>query len=136
MLSYYAEGMSGIDVCYLEHTRIRNGTIEYERAKTDTRARVILQDKAKEIIEKYRDESYFDFVFPIFKNKNQVIFSRHKRVQYIGECVNATLRKICTELGIQEKITWSTARSSFISKLLDEGYHPLIVAEQTGNSRK
>jgi len=33
-----------------------------------------------------------------------------------------------------EKITWSTARSSFISRMVDEGYHPLQIAEQVGNS--
>lgn len=134
MFSYYAGGMSGIDVCYLEHCRIRNGTIEYERIKTDTRARVILPEKAQRIIDKYRGESYFDFVFPVFKKKDQTMVSRHKRVQYIGEGVNTLLRKVCADLEITQKITWSTARSSFISKMLDEGYHPLIVAEQTGNS--
>ena len=44
------------------------------------------------------------------------------------------LRKICDEAGITETVVWSSARGSFISRLIDEGYHPLQIAEQTGNS--
>ena len=29
---------------------------------------------------------------------------------------------------------WSSARASFITRMLDEGYHPFQVAEQAGNS--
>ena len=36
--------------------------------------------------------------------------------------------------GIYENVTWRMARSYFISKMVDEGYHALQIAEQTGNS--
>lgn len=55
-------------------------------------------------------------------------------VKRVGNKVNKTLQKICDHLGIREKVYWSSARSSFISKMIDEGYHPLQVAEQVGNS--
>ena len=55
-------------------------------------------------------------------------------VSRVGGKVNKTLQKICDHLGIREKVYWSSARSSFISKMIDEGYHPLQVAEQVGNS--
>lgn len=53
---------------------------------------------------------------------------------YVTHMVSSTLKKVCTELGIPHHITWSTARSSFICKMLDEGYHVYQVAEMTGNS--
>lgn len=134
LFSYYAGGMSGIDICYMEHSWIKGNSIEYERTKFDNRVRVILTVKAADLIEKYRSESYLNYVFPVFKKRAQSMTSRYDRVRYVTASVNATLKKICKVLGIPDKITWSTARSSFISKMLDDGFHIMQVAEQTGNS--
>lgn len=134
LFSYYACGMSPIDVCYLERDRVKDGMIVYERIKLDRVARVVLIDKAAEIIERYRTESYMNYVFPVFKWKKMDQAHMYATVKRVGNKVNKTLQKICDYLGIREKIYWSSARSSFISKMIDEGYHPLQVAEQVGNS--
>ena len=97
-------------------------------------ARVVLIDKAAEIIERYRTESYMNYVFPVFKWKKMDQVHMYATVKRVGNKVNKTLQKICDYLGIREKVYWSSARSSFISKMIDEGYHPLQVAEQVGNS--
>ena len=93
LFSYYAGGMSAIDVCLLTRDQIKDDQIIYERTKYDKQARVIIIDKAAEIIERYRTEAYMNYVFPTI-----------------------------------------TARSSYISKMIDEGFHPLQVAELAGNS--
>lgn len=134
LFSYYACGMSPIDVCYLERDRIKDGMIIYERIKLDRVARVVLIDKAAEIIERYRTESYMNYVFPVFKWKKMDQAHMYATVSRVSCKVNKTLQKICDHLGIREKVYWSSARSSFISKMIDEGYHPLQVAEQVGNS--
>ncbi|MFR9166177.1 MAG: hypothetical protein ACLVKO_08195 [Dysgonomonas sp.] len=46
---------------------------------------------------------------------------------------NKFLKKACLNLSISKKVTWSCARSGFISKMIDEGYHPSQVAELAGN---
>ena len=134
LFSYYAGGMSGIDVCHMDQSWIKNGTIEYERIKYPNKARVIISDKAEALIEKYRTSGHMSYVFPVFKKKDMSISSRMNRVAYINKKVNQTLKKICELLEISEKITWSTARSSFISRMVDEGYPVLQICEQTGNS--
>lgn len=134
LFSYYACGMSPIDVCYLERDRIKDGMIVYERIKLDRVARVVLIDKAAELIERYRTESYMNYVFPVFKWKKMDQAHMYATVSRVSCKVNRTLQKICDHLGIREKVYWSSARSSFISKMIDEGYHPLQVAEQVGNS--
>lgn len=48
--------------------------------------------------------------------------------------VNETLQKICDHCGIKSRVTWGTTRSSYISKMIDEGFHPLQVTEIAGNS--
>ena len=134
LFSYYAGGMSGIDICYLERHMINGDSLKYERIKTDKICRVILTEKALALIEKYKPLAYMNYLFPIFKLKNMSQHKMYTRVNYTTRMVAETLRKICAELGINHHITWSTARSSFICKMLDEGYHVYQVAEMTGNS--
>lgn len=134
LFSYYACGMSPIDICFLEKDRIKDGMIVYERIKLDRVARVLLIDKATEIIERYRTESYMNYVFPVFKWKKMDQAHLYATVSRVSCKVNRTLQKVCDHLGIREKVYWSSARSSFISKMVDEGYHPLQIAEQVGNS--
>ena len=69
-----------------------------------------------------------------FKLKNMPQHKMYTRVNYINHMVADTMQKVCAELGIPHHITWGTARSSFICKMLDEGYHIYQVAEMTGNS--
>lgn len=134
LFSYYAGGMSGIDICYLERHMINGDSLKYERIKTDKICRVILTEKALAIIEKYRPLAYMNYLFPVFKLKNMPQHKMYTRVNYINHMVADTMQKVCAELGIPHHITWGTARSSFICKMLDEGYHIYQVAEMTGNS--
>lgn len=134
LFSYYAGGMSAIDVCLLTRDQIKDDQIIYERTKYDKQARVIIIDKAAEIIERYRTEAYMNYVFPTIKRCNLTQTKLYGRVKRINEKVNETLQKICDHCGIKSRVTWGTARSSYISKMIDEGFHPLQVAELAGNS--
>lgn len=134
LFSYYAGGMSAIDVCLLARNQIKDDQIIYERTKYDKQARVIIIDKAAEIIERYRTESYMNYVFPTIKRCNPTQFKLYGLVKRINAKVNETLRKIFDLCGIKSRVTWGTARSSYISKMIDEGFHPLQVAELAGNS--
>lgn len=134
LFSYYAGGMSAIDVCLLTRNQIKGDMIIYDRTKYDKQARVIIIDKAAEIIERYRSEAYMNYVFPTIKRCNSTQSKLYGRVKRINEKVNQTLQKICDHCGIKSRVTWGTARSSYISKMIDEGFHPLQVAELAGNS--
>ena len=134
LFSYYAGGMSAIDVCLLTRDQIKDDQIIYERTKYDKQARVIIIDKAVEIIERYRTEAYMNYVFPTIKRCNLTQTKLYGRVKRINEKVNEPLQKICDHCGIKSRVTWGTARSSYISKMIDEGFHPLQVAELAGNS--
>lgn len=134
LFSYYAGGISNIDICYLNRRCIKKDEIAYERIKCNKQVRVVLLDKARDIIEKYRKEAYMNYVFPIFKRRDMSEKNMYELVSRLTVKVNKTLNKICQHQGITERVTWSTARSSFISKLIDEGYHPLQIAEQVGNN--
>ena len=134
LFSYYAGGMSAIDVCLLTRERIKDDIIIYDRTKFDKQARVILTDKAIGIIDRYRDTAYMNYVFPTIKRCNPTQAKLYGRVKRINEKVNRTLKKICDLSGIGQRVTWNTARSSYISRMIAEGFHPLQVAELAGNS--
>ncbi len=123
LFSYYAGGMSAIDVCLLTRDQIKDDQIIYERTKYDKQARVIIIDKAAEIIERYRTEAYMNYVFPTIKRCNLTQTKLYGRVKRINEKVNDRHKKSGEHCGYPP--VRGTARSSYISKMIDEGFHPV-----------
>ena len=55
LFSFYARGMSFVDICYLRKENIRGGTLHYERQKTHQPFSVALTPQLQEIISRYDD---------------------------------------------------------------------------------
>lgn len=134
LFSYYTGGMCNIDACLLTNKSIKDDMLIYERIKINKKARPLLTTKSKAIIDKYKKQCYGDFVLPVFNSKHNTENKMYIRVKYMTIKVNKTLRKVCKELKIKDRITWNSSRGTFISKMIDAGYHPVVVAEQAGNS--
>lgn len=134
LFSYYSGGMANIDVCYLTWDSIQEDRIVYERIKFPKTAKPILLKKAKAILDKYKGTGIENFVFPIFTVKHVTSKQKNKRVCKVTEKTNKALAKACKLFHIEEHITWYSARGSFISKMVDAGNNPYIVAEMAGNS--
>lgn len=134
LFSYYAGGMANIDVCYLTWDSVQEDKIVYERIKFPKTAKPILIKKAKAILDKYYGTGIENFVFPIFTIKHVTSKQKAKRVCKVTEKANKAIAKACRLLNIKEHITWYSARGSFISKMVDAGNNPYVVAEMAGNS--
>ncbi|MDR3059203.1 MAG: site-specific integrase [Prevotella sp.] len=135
LFSFYAGGMCNIDVAYLNWDSIKpNHIIEYERVKVCKDAKVPLIDKAKAIMDKYEGKGYNKYVFPIFTHKHVTEKQKRERLERLYCRVNKTLEKIRLRIGYDEKITWNSSRGSFITKMINDGYNPSVVAEHSGNS--
>lgn len=134
LFSFYTGGMASIDVCYLTWNCIADDIIVYERTKFPKEAEVPFNRKAKAIVEKYKNECYQDYVLPIFTAKHKTEYQQIKRVKRLQEKVNRTLKKVVKELKLDMEFTWYAARGTFITKMIDEGYHPIAVAKFAGNS--
>lgn len=134
LFCFYAGGMANIDAAYLKQESIKEDSIVYERIKVCKEAKVPLINKAKEIIDKYKHESYSDFVFPIFTHKHSTEIQKRQRLDRFNCKVNITLEKVKKEIKCKDKITWYSARGSFITKMINDGYNLAIVAEHAGNS--
>jgi integrase len=135
LFSFYAGGIIGIDVCYLRWSNIENDIIRRERIKFPKEAVMPFNNKAKAIVEKYREKCYGDYVLPLFTEKHTTEAKQRNRLRGIRFNMTNTLKKVAKKLRCEE-FHWYAARGAFITKMLDEMYHPIAVAEFAGNSPK
>jgi hypothetical protein len=134
LFSFYSGGMASVDVCYLTRDCIVDDVIIYERTKFPKEAEMPFNDKAKAIVEKYKDKCYQNYVLPIFTAKHKTERQKQKRIMRLRDKVNRTLKKVAKILDAEKEFTWYAARGTFITKMIDEGYHPIAVAKFAGNS--
>lgn len=134
LFSFYAGGMGDMDVCYLTWNCIVDDMLIYERMKTPKKAQMVLTDKAKRIINKYKKHSYDNFVFPVFSEKHQTEQSKRSRIDYTERKVNNILERVRGMVMYKGKITWYSARGTFITKMDEAGFSALTIAEFAGNS--
>lgn len=134
LFSYYTGGMANVDVCNLTWDLIKDDCIIYERIKFPKTAKPILLKKAREILNKYKGTGYGNYVFPVFTHKHTTTTKKTSRVKQLSTRLSQTLTKACKMLRIKESVTWYSARGSFISKMVDAGNNPYVVAEMAGNS--
>lgn len=134
LFSYYTGGMANVDVCNLTWDLVQEDRIVYERIKFPKTAKPLLLKKAKDIMDKYKGTGYGNYVFPVFTHKHTTTAKKTTRVKQLSSRLSQTLTKACRMLRIKENITWYSARGSFISKMVDAGNNPYVVAEMAGNS--
>ena len=134
LFSYYTGGMANVDVCNLTWDLIQEDCIIYERIKFPKTAKPILVQKARDIIKRYKGKGYENYVFPVFSHKHTTTQKKTTRVHQLTGRLSNTLTKACKMLRIKENITCYSARGSFISKMVDAGNNPYVVAEMAGNS--
>ncbi|MCM1301460.1 MAG: hypothetical protein NC226_07050 [Bacteroides cellulosilyticus] len=89
-----------------------------------------------DILNKYRGKGFDNYVFPVYTEKHVTDKQKIGRRNSISALVSQTLDKACEILGIDEKMTWYTARGTFISSELDAGTPITHVAEVAGNSAR
>ena len=138
LFSFYSGGMANVDVVNLTWNMIneKEGMIVYERTKFPKLAKPLLIDRLIIILEKYRGKGVGNYVFPVYTEKHITDKQKMGRRNSFSTLVSETLDKVCEILGINEKMTWYTARGTFISSELDAGTPITHVAEMAGNSAR
>ena len=135
LFSYYTGGMAGVDVCYLTWDCIdEDGYLCYERIKFPKKARIKFNSKAKAITEKYKDKCFENYMLPIFTHKHPTEQQRDRKRRRTGEKVGLILEKVRKIIKYKDKITWYSARGTFISEMIASDIHPVDVAAMAGNS--
>jgi site-specific recombinase XerD len=134
LFSFLTGGMTNTDMAYLTIDCIQEENIVYEKIRFNKTIRIPLIDKAKEIMDKYKDQCHENFALPIFSRKHQTEQQQRERIERLSNRVNKTLNKVCKVINCKKKITWHSAQVAFIVRLLESGYDSFIIAKYTGCS--
>ena len=134
IFSYLCGGINFTDIANLTSDNIKNGRLHYIRQKTGKMISIGLCEEANTILNKY-DASANGYLFPILdKSIHKTAQQKQNRIHKILVKVNANLKVIAKQLGIEANLTTYVARHSFASVLKKSGTNIAIISEALGHS--
>lgn len=138
LFSYFANGINMKDICRLKYDNIKGGFLEFRRAKTARTNRnnkpisIVLTDDLKKIID-IHGQGGNGYIFNFLEEG----MSAEKEMAAVKQAMRQTnkyIRKITSELGIENDVTTYTARHSFATILKNAGVSPSFIGESLGHS--
>jgi len=136
LFSYYAGGISCSNMAYLTHNCIENSIITYDKMNTNITLTIEVSSLAQEIINRYQNECYLNYVLPIFSAKHKTDVQRRGRIERMGLNINKTLIKVCKHIKFKKRIKLHSAEVAFISKQLKADICPYQISQNTGHTIK
>ena len=131
LFSFYARGMSFVDLAKLKVNDIVGDRILYSRSKTSQKFSIKLTSQISEIISKYNDLSDPDsFLFPIILDPKGDI---HKQCYNSIRNTNKNLKKIGNKIGLNIPFTTYVSRHSWATIAKREGVRTSIISEGLGH---
>lgn len=129
LFSFYARGMSFVDIAYLRKDDLQNGYISYCRRKTGQRLTIRWEKQMDDIAKKY-EKSTVNFMFPIIRHENKNMRNQYKKSR---DLVNVHLKEIAVKAGIHIPLSFYAARHSWAS-IAKEKYIPIsVISEGMGH---
>lgn len=132
LFSFYSGGMTCSDMAYLTYGQIEKGIITSEKMRTNNFVSVPLITKSQDIIDRYRDKSYGNYVLPIFSAKHLTAKQQRERIDRLASNVNQTLVKVCKHIKFRKKITLRSTQAAFIAWMVNENVDPFYISQNTG----
>lgn len=130
--SYLSGGINFVDMAYLTKDNIIDKRLIYTRKKTKKLIKLPIQDKALEIVEKYK--SYNSYLFPILSEFHNTDIQKTNRVNKVLRIINKSLKTIGEELNLPIDITTYVARHTYATVLKRSGLNTSIISESLGHS--
>lgn len=131
--SYSLWGISFIDLAFLKLANIRDGRINYTRAKTGREYSIGISEQLQDILYKYvQGKEEEDFIFDIIKS------TENKEAQYRSaknalKRFNKALKSLCERAGI-EKISSYWSRHTFATNLKNQEVPTAVIKEMLGHA--
>ena len=131
--SYLAPGINFGDIARLTKDNILENRLIYIRKKTQKQIKVLLQEQAIKLIQKYSmpDNPY---LFPILSSFHKTEQQKVNRIHKIIAKVNKSLKEIGERLNIPIDLTTYVARHSFATVLKRSGVNTSLICEALGHS--
>lgn len=131
--TYYSGGINLTDIANLTESNIIADKLIYKRQKTGKLIKIPLQEKAKQLIEKYRT-SDSPYLFPIFSTLHKTEAQKKFRIHKVMAKVNKRLKIIGNELSIPITLTTYVARHSQATVMKRAGVSTAVIREIMGHS--
>lgn len=128
LFSFYARGMSFVDMAYLRKKDIENGFIHYRRQKTDQALSIEVVCQMQDIISKYTNSS--QYLLPIIKHEDGT-----ERCQY-QKCltnINRNLKKIGKMVGLPIPLSTYVSRHSWATIAREKNVPLAVISEGLGH---
>ena len=135
---YFTNGLNVKDLCLLKYENIKDGTIEFIRAKTkrqkkEKRIQAALQPETIAIIKKWGNAKKDGFVFPILDGRETPTRER-QLIQQLTHVINDNMKAIAADLEITNPVGTYVARHSFATVLKRSGASMEMISEMLGHS--
>ena len=132
LLSYCFIGINLADLLTLTKENFIDGRIVFRRKKTHKVYSILIQDKAKEILDYYPSVCSKDFILPFIVQKNSPIQLKKDIQQAIKTC-NKYLLRIAVECKIEKPVSTYYSRYSWANIAKGLGYTKDLIAEALGH---
>lgn len=133
LLSFYTGGLSLRNIACLKQEDINKTKLNCKRFKYPLADSILLAEKAINIINKYKNQSYKDYLFPIFTLKHDTIIQKENQIKRLANKINMVLHKVSNIVNIENKfLTWETAKYTFIAKLFKKNAHSKAICSFAG----
>ncbi|MDH6312693.1 integrase [Parabacteroides sp. PFB2-10] len=131
--AYLTAGINFADIARLTTDHIMDDRLVYSRKKTKKLIKIPLQERAIELIAKYRQDNS-PYLFPILSTFHKTEQQKVNRVHKVYSHVSKHLKAIGEELKLPIKLTTYVARHSFATNLKRSGVATPIISECLGHS--
>lgn len=134
LFSYYTMGTNFSDIANLTWDSLANDTLTYIRTKTKKEYNIPLNDKAKAVLDIYRNVRKDNYIFPILsEDTHKTPTQKRDRIKKVLVQLNADLTEIAKKAGITEKLTSYVARHTAATTLKRSGETVATIKELMGH---
>lgn len=134
LFSFYARGISFVDILRLTHKNLRNGKLEYFRAKSGTHIAMSITPQMAQILKKYAVPDPEAYLFPTLRGVPAVEELRYRTYRTALKGTNRALAVIARRADIGTRLTTYVARHSWATCAKEEHVPIPVIKEALGHA--
>jgi integrase/recombinase XerD len=136
LFSFYCRGLNFTDLASLKWGNVKDGELNYFRAKTKEEFQFKLHPVALEMLAYYRKlegNSDAGYIFPILYKRHMTALSIRDRKKKILKRVNKDIKELAKSVGIEKNVTTYVARHSYATALRVNGISKEMIGQSLGH---
>ena len=138
LFSFYSAGMRYSDVCGLKWSNISGNDIVYTMSKSRDRSggkrTVPLNQKSKDILDKYKGNDDFYIFPPLYKCEGFSTYEIERKLHQNNAKINRALRSLGKKIGLNFNLSMHIAKHTFADYAVKNGVGILILSKLLGHT--